>query len=125
MDREMMKKKVREVKGKRKTKKKKRRRSRWKKRSRAGAKRSLVAGEITFCNSTVRRRILIPIINLRGSPLRADLFGSSRRWTAPRSSSNDVESLTVILESTEWSLLSLDREKFGADIAFDVRRTAR
>lgn len=30
----------------------------------AGAKRSLVAGEITFCNSTVRRRILIPSINL-------------------------------------------------------------
>ena len=26
----------------------------------AGAKRLLVAGEITFCNSTVRRRILIP-----------------------------------------------------------------
>lgn len=29
-----------------------------------GAKRPLVAGEITFCNSTVRRRILIPAINL-------------------------------------------------------------
>ena len=39
----------------------------------AGAKRLLVADEITFCNSTVRRRILIPAINLRGSP-RTDLF---------------------------------------------------
>ena len=28
----------------------------------------LVADEITFCNSTVRRRILIPAINLVGSP---------------------------------------------------------
>lgn len=28
----------------------------------------LIADEITFCNSTVRRRILIPAINLVGSP---------------------------------------------------------
>lgn len=40
-----------------------------------GAKRSLVAGEITFCNSTVRRRILIPAINLeRVRASRTDLF---------------------------------------------------
>lgn len=44
----------------------------------AGAKRSLVVGEITFCNSTVRRRILIPAINLHGSP-RTDLFDPG--WT--------------------------------------------
>lgn len=43
-----------------------------------GAKRPLVAGEITFCNSTVRRRILIPAINLERirAPRTTDPFGS-------------------------------------------------
>lgn len=52
---------------------KKRREKRVGRESGAGANRSLVAGEITFCNSTVRRRILIPSINLAGSS-RTNLF---------------------------------------------------
>lgn len=43
-----------------------------------GAKRPLVAGEITFCNSTVRRRILIPAINLETGPSITGLF--ERSW---------------------------------------------
>lgn len=47
----------------------------------------LVADEITFCNSTVRRRILIPAINLVGSP--------PRTFSILPSSSSSLSSLSL------------------------------
>ena len=63
MDREMMKKK------KKKEEEEEEERKGWEGKGEEPALSiCLVADEITFCNSTVRRRILIPAINLVGSP---------------------------------------------------------